>query len=317
MGNWIKWDKGLARKKPVLTLASRFGRERREIAGRLMEVWERIDDMTEDGIVAGGTLDMVDEFAAIPGFARAMIDVGWLSEVSGGIEFVDYAKHNGSTERSRCQARDRQTKHSKREKTHAESVSKTPPPGVSPSPSLSVSLPSPSSLDGESERKPKVPPRMHSKAYTPQFGAAWKTYPARGRESKPKAFAEWDRAVERVCAESEGMDLPGAAAFLLVKVGEFSASPKGRGEFVPAFHRWLKDDRWTDDKAVWDRGADKGASGGSGVGKAAARRRAREAGQYTEEFGHVRTIDGSETGDRATGTDPGAAPRPASLPSFD
>jgi hypothetical protein len=113
-GDWIQWTKGLAKKREVLILAARFARDRHEIAGRLMELWEWCDDnipqksFDEDGNVSLFLGDncpaFIDAEIGLPGFAEAMAadDIGWLKFLPRGeVVFVNLGRHNGSTAKTR------------------------------------------------------------------------------------------------------------------------------------------------------------------------------------------------------------------------
>jgi hypothetical protein len=122
---WIKWTKGLCRKPEVVTLSSRFERDRFSIAARLMCVWEWTDEVTNDGAVPGVSLDFIDELAGIKGFGEGMIAVGWLSLMGDGVEFTNYIANNGNTGKSRAQAQKRQNvSRLKRDKSVTESVTR-------------------------------------------------------------------------------------------------------------------------------------------------------------------------------------------------
>lgn len=107
-GDWIKWTKGLARKGKVVTMASRLKRDRHEIAGRLMVVWEWTDEETVDGKIPGVGSEFIDEIAGLPGLGTALLASGWLAQTHDGIEFVNYVQHNGPTAKSRALATRRQ-----------------------------------------------------------------------------------------------------------------------------------------------------------------------------------------------------------------
>lgn len=113
-GDWIKWAKGLTRKREVVVLASKLGRDRREIAGRLMELWEWCDenlseaDFDETGhaslIIGDNCPDFVDETVGLKGFAAAMAspEVAWLVLGDGGrVTFPNFANHNGKPAKTR------------------------------------------------------------------------------------------------------------------------------------------------------------------------------------------------------------------------
>lgn len=113
-GDWIQWTKGLAKKREVVILAARFARDRREVAGRLMELWEWCDDniphseFDEEGNVSLYLGDncpaFIDSILELPGLAAALAtaEIAWLKfEPGGRVTFVNLGRHNGSTAKTR------------------------------------------------------------------------------------------------------------------------------------------------------------------------------------------------------------------------
>jgi hypothetical protein len=114
-GDWIKWTKGLSRKREVLVLASKLHKDRHEIAARLMLLWEWCDEnISEVDFDAEGNASLlvgdkpnsfIDDTVGLSGFAEAMAspEVCWLTVRSGGrITFPNLARHNGSTAKTRA-----------------------------------------------------------------------------------------------------------------------------------------------------------------------------------------------------------------------
>ena len=102
-GEWIKWTKGLTRKREVLAISARVGCSPQQAAATCMEVWEWADDQTADGridhvdlAVMGRTLGCGESFLL------AMVKVGWLLEESGGVRFVNFTRHNGASAVEEC-----------------------------------------------------------------------------------------------------------------------------------------------------------------------------------------------------------------------
>lgn len=115
-GDWIKWCKGLASRREVVVLASRLGRDRHEIAGRLMVLWEWCDDNVTESDADGVSLDVslilgdkaaafVDALLGLPGMAESLAspDVRWIEFRSGGrCVFPNLARHNGTSAKTRA-----------------------------------------------------------------------------------------------------------------------------------------------------------------------------------------------------------------------
>lgn len=114
--NWLKWCKGLARKREVLVLASLLNRDRKFIASSLMELWEwcddNLDDVSfdgEDAIVSLGSVEnaraSIDEHGGIKGLADALSEPGvdWLDLGNGtNVRFKRFKRNNGSTAKARA-----------------------------------------------------------------------------------------------------------------------------------------------------------------------------------------------------------------------
>lgn len=101
-GEWLKWCKGLTRKREVVLIAQALQINRRHAAGLCMEFWEWADDETTNGRINGVTRGYIDDLLLVPGFAEAMREVGWLKFVEGGVVLVNFSRHNGKTAKSRA-----------------------------------------------------------------------------------------------------------------------------------------------------------------------------------------------------------------------
>lgn len=152
--NWIKWCKGLSDKREVRVLASRFKRDRHEIAGRLMALWEWCDENIDDSDFVGddaivslydrdSVVDLVDGSTGIPGMLVALEcpEVDWISVAPDGkTTFKNLARHNGKTAKER--AAEQRKKAKQREKEAKKTKQRRPKP-----------LP-----DGSAESVPEVVP---------------------------------------------------------------------------------------------------------------------------------------------------------------
>src|SRR5687768_14131512 len=116
-GEWIKWTKGLTRKREVVALSQMLKLSRREVACCLMEIWEWADDNTTDGHVPSVTETFLDDLVGVTGFGAAMTSrgVGWLLVDDAGIIFPNFERHNGKPAKTRALAAER--KRREREKS--------------------------------------------------------------------------------------------------------------------------------------------------------------------------------------------------------
>jgi hypothetical protein len=103
-GEWIKWVKGLSRRREVIVLARKLNMSRREAACACMELWEWADDETHDGHIRGATRDDIDLMLGIAGFSVALEapEVGWLKVNSSGITFMKWDRNNGESAKRRA-----------------------------------------------------------------------------------------------------------------------------------------------------------------------------------------------------------------------
>lgn len=138
--NWIKWVKGLSKRREVLLIAAELDLDNRHVAGLLMELWEWADDnvdfcpdfvrdpsaerpsdvqkASETCHVPGVKSSFVDRLVGVTGLAQAMLHVGWLREDEQGISFPNAERHNGRTAKKR--AIDAERKRIEREKSASE-----------------------------------------------------------------------------------------------------------------------------------------------------------------------------------------------------
>jgi hypothetical protein len=101
---WIKWGKGLSRRREISVLARKLNISRREAACACMEMWEWADQETTDGHIRGATRDDIDLLLGLPGFGSALEsdEVGWLRSTERGITFPRWERHNGKTAKLRA-----------------------------------------------------------------------------------------------------------------------------------------------------------------------------------------------------------------------
>lgn len=110
-GDWIKWQRGLARKPEVLRMCAKLGRSRHEIAGLLMEVWEWTDEQVADPdpdghaivrIESGQARAFIDHLTGLLGFADAMSAENWILFRSAHVVFPNWGRHNGKSAKRRA-----------------------------------------------------------------------------------------------------------------------------------------------------------------------------------------------------------------------
>lgn len=109
-GDWIKWMKGLTRRREVLAVAQALQMDVRVVACACMEFWEWADDETTNGFIAGLTTDSIDSLLGISGFGSALHAVGWLEIRNGGILLPRWERHNNQSAKARALSNGRQSR---------------------------------------------------------------------------------------------------------------------------------------------------------------------------------------------------------------
>lgn len=122
-GDWIKWCKGLHRKKEVIGIAKRLGIVPAHAAGLCMVFWEWLDDNVSekeidkdgDAHMNLGALDpeFIDRLVGADGFAAALAAEGWLNIRFGSLTVPNFTRHN-QTGKTRAVVADRVSRYRQR-----------------------------------------------------------------------------------------------------------------------------------------------------------------------------------------------------------
>jgi len=152
-GDWIKMRIDLATSPKVVRISSALHADRMRVVGALHAVWCLFDTHSEDGHLEGYSVETVDDLIGFSGFARAMADVGWLTETAGALVLPRFEFHNGASAKRRAMESDRkrssrvsalnagqtsasdaEKKRTREEKRREENHSADAPPPIEPSP---------------------------------------------------------------------------------------------------------------------------------------------------------------------------------------
>ncbi|GAL57144.1 hypothetical protein EV102420_06_00180 [Pseudescherichia vulneris NBRC 102420] len=106
-GDWIKMRADLHTHPKVVRMASALKADRLRIVGGLHSAWCLFDVHSVDGLLEGYDADTLDDLIGFPGFARAMIAVGWLEENDSNLVMPRFEAHNGQSAKRRAQDADR------------------------------------------------------------------------------------------------------------------------------------------------------------------------------------------------------------------
>lgn len=106
-GDWIKMRADLHTHPKVVRMASALKADRLRIVGGLHSAWCLFDVHSVDGYLDGYSPETLDDLIGFPGFARAMIGVGWLQEEDENLVMPRFEAHNGQSAKRRAQDADR------------------------------------------------------------------------------------------------------------------------------------------------------------------------------------------------------------------
>lgn len=119
---WIKLEKSTPDKPEVFEIASILDIDPDCVLGKLVRAWAWIDSNSENGHISSVTNVLIDRVTACDGFAKAMRQVGWLSDD----EVPNFDRHMGKSAKKRANDAERKRKSRKdSEKCHAESVTES------------------------------------------------------------------------------------------------------------------------------------------------------------------------------------------------
>lgn len=217
---WVKMRKDLRNDPKVIAIAASTKLHVDAVVGKLHAIWSWCNSHCNAGVTHHVTLDWFDHYLEHPGFALAMVFVGWLEQLENSIVFPNWEEHNWSDERrkSKGAARVRAFRERALQKAlhgNAESVTVTPLPN----------------LTKPKKNTPKVP-------VGEGFVQVWETYPK--HQAKARAQAAWAKI-------NPGPEL---VALMLRSIEVWKKSEawtKDGGQFVPMLATWLNGRRWEDE----------------------------------------------------------------------
>ncbi len=228
-GDWIKWMKGLVRRREVVAVAQELGLDRRIVACACMEFWEWADENTTTGFIERLTTDNIDSLVGISGFSSALAASGWLDVRNDGIQIPRWERYNGQSAKKRALASIRQSR-----RRHA---------GVTPASrkkrdasSLLFSTP----VSAQAETKESTNDEKSStEILRDQCAQLYAAYPRHvAKQDALKAIA---KALHKT-----------TFAALLEAVTEYAQARVGDdSQFTPYPATWFNEERWNDDRTQW------------------------------------------------------------------
>ena len=106
-GDWIKMRADLHTHPKVVRIASALDADRLRVVGALHATWCLFDAHSIDGVLDGYSAKTLNDMITFPGFAEAMITVGWLEEIDTSLCMPRFSEHNGQSAKRRAQETDR------------------------------------------------------------------------------------------------------------------------------------------------------------------------------------------------------------------
>ncbi|BEL77647.1 hypothetical protein SM12BL1_39500 [Serratia marcescens] len=124
---WIKIEVVTPDKPEIYQLAEILAIDPDAVLGKLIRIWAWADQQTIDGNAnsnaASVTKSAIDRIGFMPGFADALIQVGWLRFDGSILIFPNFDRHNGKSSKKRVLTNRRVTEHrEKNNKINAGSV---------------------------------------------------------------------------------------------------------------------------------------------------------------------------------------------------
>ena len=113
--SWIKVEVITPDKPEIYRLSEILNIDPDAALGKAIRFWVWADQQTIDGNsksnASGVTKNAIDRVAFMPGFANALIEVGWLTIEDGNITLPNFGRHNGESSKKRALTNRRVSEH--------------------------------------------------------------------------------------------------------------------------------------------------------------------------------------------------------------
>ena len=217
----MKVEKDTPRKPEVLGLATLLDISPAEAFGRCFLLWCWADAQTGDGFIRFVNKERIDELAGLPGFANALVEVGWLRARNGAFEFPNFSRHMGQSAKTRA-LKARWTAEHRAQESYGDSVEMEFPPENTHS-VCSSGFSSPNGEGGAGE------------GVADAFEAFWVAYPR--KQKRQEAVAAW---------RSLNPDMAVVAVLMAALERHKRSDQWQKRKVIPNPGTWLKDRRWED-----------------------------------------------------------------------
>ncbi len=120
-GDWIKVEENMPDKPEVWQIADILKIDGDAVAGKLLRIWAwATRNCNADGVTSVTSIPAIDRLSGVSGFAKAMIQVGWLHSTEAVLTFPKFDRHCSQTAKERSNTNRRVANH--RKKTNVKSV---------------------------------------------------------------------------------------------------------------------------------------------------------------------------------------------------
>lgn len=116
---WIKFEHETLDKQEMSQIAALLDIDIDSAVGKCLRLWVWADQQSVDGDALSVTQAFIDRITFQPGFAKALLSVGWLDGRDGRYSIPNFDRHNGETAKKRAQTAKRMA--AKRNKCDAKS----------------------------------------------------------------------------------------------------------------------------------------------------------------------------------------------------
>ncbi len=120
MGDWIKMEKSTPDKPEITLIAADLGAAPETVFLACFRLWAWADTHSSTGMVPGITPAAIDRQVNLPGFANALVKVGWLLFRSGGVVFPNIERHIQQSAKARAANAERARRYRERKKDSAQ-----------------------------------------------------------------------------------------------------------------------------------------------------------------------------------------------------
>ena len=101
-GDWIKVEEAMPDKPEVFAIATELNLDPDAVVGKLIRVWSWASRSCHgDGVTPSSSAHAIDRAAGTTGFAKAMINCGWLLQKNDCLQFPRFDRHNSKTAKER------------------------------------------------------------------------------------------------------------------------------------------------------------------------------------------------------------------------